>query len=215
MTILHHPSEARLAAYASGSLWAGHAIVVAAHIEQCEACQTKLRAWESIGGALMESLPPATMREDALERTLARLDPPAPAARPILSPLTFESIVLPRAIAELDVGRKRSSTLSIWTADIVREKQTGARAFLLGVKAGKSIPDHKHRGVEMTCVLKGSFSDANGTYAVGDFVEIEGESDHSPAVSGSADCICVISADGPPRFHRLVQWMAQSIRGAR
>ena len=215
MTILHHPSEMRLASYASGSLWLGHAIVVASHIEQCRTCESQVRGWESVGGALLESIAPTAMADDALTRALARLDAPAPPAPFVAHERTFESIVLPRAIADLGVGPKRRSTRSIWTADIVSEQDTGARAFLLGVKAGKSIPDHKHRGIELTCVLEGSFSDTGGTYGVGDFIEIEGERDHSPVVSMAADCICVVSADGPPRFHRLVRWMAQSIRGSR
>lgn len=212
MTILHHPSDTLLAAYANGSLWAGHALVVATHLEFCEACAVQVRGWERLGGAFLDSLPPAAMGDDALARTLAKLDvqeSPAPLAPP---QARFESIVLPRAVAAQGVGRKQLRTRAIWTADVVTDK-TGARAFLLGVKAGGSIPHHRHRGMEVTCVLDGSFSDAHGTYAKGDFTQIEGDSDHAPAVMGAADCICIVSADGAPRF-RLLRWIAQTLAGS-
>ncbi len=77
----HHPSPETLLAYAAGTLPWPHAIVVAAHLRHCPDCRALSAQLNAVGGALMEELPPASLDPDALDRTLARLDEPAPPTR--------------------------------------------------------------------------------------------------------------------------------------
>jgi len=85
--ILHHPSDATLIARAAGTLPPLHARVLDVHIAACPLCRDGLHDLEEVGGAFLAALPPASLRPDALTRTLARLDdqvtaahehPPAP-----------------------------------------------------------------------------------------------------------------------------------------
>jgi len=84
---------------------------------------------------------------------------------------------------------------------------------LYHIKAGGRIPDHGHRGSEMTLILQGGFSDANGSYHVGDFLYREADDTHAPTALQSEDCICVAVLDAPLKFtgwkHR---WMNPFLR---
>ena len=74
MTIVHHPTDASLAAYASGTLDECRGLVVATHVSLCAHCRNAVRAFEGVGGFLLEGAEPASMSAGALERAMARLD---------------------------------------------------------------------------------------------------------------------------------------------
>ena len=80
MTIAHHPDEELLAAYAAGALDLGQRVAIATHLAACESCRGWVRAMEQVGGALISDMAPAALAEGALDRTLARIDEPAPPA---------------------------------------------------------------------------------------------------------------------------------------
>ena len=71
---------------------------------------------------------------------------------------------------------------------------------LYHIKAGGKIPEHTHRGSEMTLVLEGGFSDANGSYHEGDFIFRRPGDVHSPTALQSEDCICLSVLDAPLKF---------------
>ncbi len=66
--------------------------------------------------------------------------------------------------------------------------------------AGKKLPVHTHRGYEMTLVLTGAFTDKLGTYARGDFVELDDSTEHQPIIDDGEPCICLAVTDKPLRF---------------
>ena len=74
---------------------------------------------------------------------------------------------------------------------------------LYHIKAGGSIPQHTHKGTELTLVLDGSFSDEEGVYHEGDFLMRDAEHIHTPTAARTGDCICVGVLDAPIRF---TQW---------
>ena len=73
-SISHHPDEATLMAYAAGALTEGFNLVVAAHLEFCADCCSRVTEAEAIGGELLQELPgspapagcPAARRRRAL-----------------------------------------------------------------------------------------------------------------------------------------------------
>ena len=71
---------------------------------------------------------------------------------------------------------------------------------LYHIKAGGKIPDHDHRGSEMTLVLQGGSSDANGSYHEGDFIYRTEDDAHAPTALQSEDCICLAVLDAPLKF---------------
>jgi len=66
--IAHHPSDELLLGAAAGTLDVGAAIVVGAHLEGCARCRASVHAFESAGGAMLESIEPALMAPEALAR---------------------------------------------------------------------------------------------------------------------------------------------------
>ena len=74
MTIVHHPTDASLAAFASGTLDECRGLVVATHLSLCAHCRNAVRAFEAVGGFLLEGAEPTGMSAGALERAMAQLD---------------------------------------------------------------------------------------------------------------------------------------------
>ena len=58
MSIIHHPSDATLAAFASGTLDEARGVVVAAHLSLCAQCRKGVHAFEEAGGALLDDVVP-------------------------------------------------------------------------------------------------------------------------------------------------------------
>ncbi len=79
---------------------------------------------------------------------------------------------------------------------------------LLNIKAGGNVPRHRHKGDEITVVLKGSFSDQDDHYQVGDFIVRTAGEVHSPVAAQDEDCLCLSTLDDPIQmtnwFYRLL-----------
>ena len=195
--ISHHPSETTLLAYAAGTLPEALAIVAATHISGCPVCRHGLGALEAAGGVLLDSLPPAALSADALDRLLARTDEPAPAPPPLLN------AGLPPPLDRIPLGRW-------WPIGIGarwRPLQAAGAAWggLVLVQPGRALPRHGHEGLELTCVLKGAFSDATGLYGPGDLSEPQQDHDLPPVAEDGEPCLCVIASEGM-RLRGLLGW---------
>lgn len=81
------------------------------------------------------------------------------------------------------------------------------------IKAGGKMPEHEHRGEEITVLLRGRFSDAEGSYSCGDFVVRNAGEVHQPTATQDMDCLCLVSLERPVRprswFYRLLEPFAQ------
>jgi putative transcriptional regulator len=80
---------------------------------------------------------------------------------------------------------------------------------LLKIPAGQPVPEHSHRGMELTLVLDGSFSDEISTFARGDVEMADDSLMHQPKADKGKDCICLAVTEAPLRFKsrflRLIQ----------
>ncbi len=203
MSITHHPSEATLFAHAAGGLPGALEAVVATHLCFCAACRAAVRVADGAGGALLEALAPAPLAEGALDAVLARLDqaPPAPA----LAPAPPAGVPWPRPLARLAHGRWR------WLGPGMRAMRLGPPAArggslaMLRIAPGRAMPVHGHGGLELVCVLAGSFADESGTYRPGDVSEHDEEDRHQPVAGREADCICLSGTDAALRLSGLAR----------
>ena len=186
--IRHHPSETTLAAYAAGTLPEALAIVTATHLGHCSLCQTILATLEATGGALLDELTPVPLSGDALDRLLTRTGEPAPAPPPILNP------ELPAPLNRVALGRWWPVGFGIR----YRPLHTAGAAWggLLMAQPGRALPRHGHKGLELTCILSGSFADGSGEYHVGDLSEPATDHDQPPVVIGAEPCLCIIASEG-------------------
>jgi putative transcriptional regulator len=186
--IRHHPTETTLAAYAAGTLPQALGIVTATHLAHCEACRVTLATLEAAGGALLDDLPPVPLSGDALDRLLARADEPVPAPPPILNP------DLPAPLNRVALGRWWPVGFGIRYRPL---RAAGAAwGGLLRAEPGRVLPRHGHAGLELTCILSGSFADGGGEYHAGDLSEPISDHDQPPFVIGAEPCLCIIASEG-------------------
>ena len=197
-----HPGLDLLTEHAAGILPLAQSACVAAHLNSCERCQRTVGQLQEVGSSLFGELDPAPVGESVLDSVLARLDetPPLSFARPAEYEAGRTPAILQRLMAgdftEL-VWKKITESLRI---SYLKTGDPKYEFALYHIKAGGKIPDHDHRGSEMTLVLQGGFSDANGSYHEGDFIYRTEDDTHAPTALQSEDCICLAVLDAPLKF---------------
>jgi putative transcriptional regulator len=211
MAIKHHLTDDLLMAYAAGSMSEAFSLAVATHVSLCDDCRAALSAYEAMGGAILDGGDDvAPMSDDALARAMARLDMPAPTA----APKTPKHPVLPAPLQHYvgtDLSAIKWRKLGMGVRQAILPTKGKGSARLLHIPAGQAVPDHGHRGMELTLVLKGAFRDEQQQFARGD-VEIATQADeHTPVAMGDEDCICLAVTDAPLRFNALIPRLMQPI----
>ena len=93
----------------------------------------------------------------------------------------------------------------------VLKTRDAATVRLLRIPGGGAVPDHGHRGMELTLVLIGAFSDVSDRFAAGDVEIADEDMVHKPVAEAGVDCICLAATDAPLRFSGLVPRLVQSI----
>ena len=209
MNIRHHPSDATLAAFASGTLDEGRSLVVATHLSLCKTCRRAMRAFEHVGGAHLEGLEPAPVRADALERTLAQIElgeATPSGVQPLRNPIASD---LPAPLSQYVVGPWRWVGRGVHWRPVDVPCEPGSRVFMLKAAPGIRLPHHRHTGTEWTCVFQGAFEHDLGRYGPGDFDEADETMEHKPAVEDGVPCVCLVALQGNIEFQgwfgRLLQ----------
>jgi putative transcriptional regulator len=207
--IKHHLTDALLMAYSAGSLPEAFSLTVATHISMCDECRARLGAFDTVGGSLLEEVA-SPMAEDSLAATMARIRAGAGTERE--RPAPRKSGLLPGPLrdyvgGDLESVRWRPIGMGVKQAILPTAKDATAR--LLYIPAGAAVPDHGHRGTELTLVLRGAFADETARFGPGD-IEVANEAmDHMPVADIGADCICLAATDAPLRFRALMPRLAQ------
>jgi len=211
MTIRHHLSDQLLMAYAAGQLPEAFNLVVATHVSLCDECRARLGSFDAVGGALIDEIDETAMEETALEAALDRIDglPQATRSEP-LKPAG----ILPAPLADYvggDLNAVRWRRIGGGVRQAILPTGPNATARLLYIPAGMAVPDHGHRGMELTLVLQGAFADDNDRFDRGD-IEIAGEElEHTPVALAGQDCICLAATDAPLRFRSMLPRLAQPL----
>lgn len=208
--VRHHLSEELLTAYAAGALPEAFALVVATHLSMCDECRAMAESLDGIGGTLIEGLDGAAMDAGALEAVMARLDD-APAA-----PIRVDRGVLPapvRAYIGGDLDAVKWKPVGMGVKQAVLKTSDSASARLLYIPAGAAMPEHSHRGMELTLVLQGAFEDDSDRFGPGDVEIADDEVDHTPVADVGADCICLAATEGRLRFKSWLPRLAQPFIG--
>ncbi|MBL4927322.1 ChrR family anti-sigma-E factor [Fuscibacter oryzae] len=208
MTVIsHHIAEKLIAAHVAGQLPHVFSVVVAAHISVCDECRARAEAAEVLGGALMDSVGPVSLSSGALGRALAALDDEVPEPAPITRSGIFPAPVMQAMGGKPPAWRMLGGGVR---QQILAADGEGSLR-LLYIPPGMAVPEHGHRGLELTMVLQGSFSDSEGRFAAGDVEVAGGELDHQPIAGPEGPCICLAATDAPLRFHALLPRLLQPL----
>jgi putative transcriptional regulator len=211
MTIRHHLSDQLLTAYAAGTLPEAFNLVVATHVSLCDECRARAASFDTVGGALLEEAEEIAMGEDALARALARIEDLPQATR--VEPLRAAG-VLPAPLADYvggDLSAVRWRRVGGGVKQAILPTGKDASVRLLFIPAGTAVPDHGHRGMELTLVLQGAFADENDRFNRGDVEIADEEMEHTPVALAGEDCICLAATDAPLRFRGLLPRLAQPL----
>ena len=197
-------------AYAAGHLPEAFSLVVASHLSLCDDCRAQAGSFDAVGGALLEQAGETAMDAAALDLALARIGRVPQEPRPAPQPPHRGPLPAPLAShVGGDLAALRWQRLGAGVRQAILPTGKEATARLIHIPAGIAIPDHGHRGLELTLVLQGAFADQGMTFGPGD-VEISDESDeHRPTVLVDQPCLCLAATDAPLRFVGLLPRLLQ------
>ena len=207
-SIQHHLTDSLLMAYSAGTLPEAFSLTVATHVSLCDECRARLGAFDSVGGALLEHSEVPQMGAGSMAAALAAAKsvsaaPPKPRRAGGILPAPLQDYVG----GDLEAVKWRPVGMGVRQA--ILTTQGGATARLLHIRAGAAVPDHGHRGTELTLVLQGAFMDEADRFARGD-IEIASEDlNHTPIADIGEDCICLAATDAPLKFQSWVARAAQ------
>lgn len=212
-TINHHLTDALLMSYASGNLEEGFSLVVATHISLCDECRARLESFEAVGGVMVDACDAALVGEDSLEATFALIDAAPELDVPRAAPA---GSIFPAPLQDYvggDLADVNWRSVGGGVQQAVLRTNGGSKVRLLSIPGGAAMPDHGHRGLELTLVLKGAFEDEDGVFSRGD-IEIANEDlHHTPVATEGEACICLAATDAPLRFKGLIPRIAQPFVG--
>lgn len=201
--ITHTPDNDLLLDYATGALPEPMALAVATHAALCLASAHAIERLEAVGGAMLDSLEPAALRQSALAAVLDRLDEDA-SPEAAAEPDETTRAMLPRPMWRyvpngLDALKWRRKGPMAKAAAL----QTGSPDYavrLLRIRAGRPVPRHTHRGREITLTLAGGYSDGRDHFERGDFQLADPSIEHQPVADPGEDCLCLVVLEAPIRL---------------
>ena len=210
--VKHHLTDSLLMAYSAGNLPEAFNLIVAAHVTMCDECRARLASFDSVGGALLDEGDAVSIDDNSFAETMRLINSGAVASQIKQPQQPNVKAVLPAPVrdyvgGDLDKVKWRPIGMGVKQAILPTSKDASIR--LLYIPAGTAVPDHGHRGMELTLVLQGAFVDETDRFGPGD-IEIAGEElNHTPIADIGEDCICLAATDAPLRFNKLIPRIAQ------
>jgi anti-sigma factor ChrR (cupin superfamily) len=164
---------------------------------------------------LLDTLAPARMPPNMLNRTLAAIDAddaPVSPALPSLTAFLGQHMAhkswrrLPngfrmRRVRTGDAGRE-------WAGRAVSGRQGPGRAWLFDAPPGLKLLPHRHVGDEWEVILSGVFHDGDRTYRVGDFGHREDGETHQPSIGMEERCVSLIMVRDAPDYTTTIGKLA-------
>jgi len=216
-TIKHHLTDDLLMAYSAGSLPEAFNLVVATHISMCDECRARLASFDAVGGALVSSEEAVALAEDSLTAVMEKIRATAGKSedKPVQAPRVGSGI-FPTPLQEYvagDLEDVRWRKVGGGVSQAILKTSSDATVRLLKIPAGTAVPDHGHRGTELTLVLQGAFVDEHDRFGAGDIEVANEDLNHTPVAEDGMDCICLSATDAPLQFKGLLPRIAQRFAG--
>ncbi len=208
--VRHHLNDALLMAYSAGELPEAFSLAVATHVSLCDECRARLASFDAVGGAVLEECGETDLAQDSFAATMARIKAGGTqprAARPPAPGGVFPAPLHDYVGGDVEAVRWRSIGGGVRQAILPTDRAASAR--LLYIPGGVAVPDHGHRGTELTLVLQGAFRDEVDRFARGDIEIATEDLEHTPIAEDGEPCICLAVTDAPLRFNSFVPRILQ------
>ncbi|MBN7822029.1 ChrR family anti-sigma-E factor [Bowmanella yangjiangensis] len=203
MKIKLHPTDQQLVLFAQGLIAPAQSLIISAHVDMCAACQKRVAGLEA---ALTEqllneqsALPDMQMQNMLTEILASPVAVALPAETQYLE-LDGRQFALPRSL------QRYAGKISGWSHMVGKLWQArvdlgiDGRADFIYMEKGGTVPEHTHRGSELTLVLDGEFSDGVGHYDTGDFIRCDSHHTHTPKTEAEEGCLVFSVLDKPLHF---------------
>lgn len=215
--ITHHPDENLLTEYSSGSLANPLGVVVCAHLQICPHCRKRVEQLNKLGAAILNQSVAEAVQPESFDQLMARIRntnaenclAEKPATSQALHPVYAKDPLLknvPKVIAKLlprDGKLQWERVSSALTTARLKTGQSQYEVAFQRISSGGKVVEHDHRGLELTMVLCGSFSDEDGVYNQGDFLVRNPGEIHRPTATQNQDCLCISVVEAPVRVTGL------------
>ena len=219
--IKHHPKFELIQAFVHGDLPASLSAGIAIHASMCDSCQSKItQLTEQIAEASFEhdikhGIEDGTEQHMAMQNRVENqltieevcnfdvddmianitqsddVDLIKPALGHTVE-FKNKTYLLPRALNSIKFGKTAQIGKLARTRLILEEDEI--HTSLLHIEPGGGVPEHTHKGFELTLLLDGSFSDESGEYVKGDFIMLDSSAQHHPVSAQGCLCYTVVNA---------------------
>jgi len=208
--VKHHLTDSLLMAYSAGTLPEAFNLIVAAHVSMCDECRARLASFDSVGGALLQDTAAEPLSDTSFAETMRLI---SSGAMPLQTmPQPARTSVLPAPVRDYvggDLDKVKWQPIGMGVKQSILPTSKDASIRLLYIPAGTAVPDHGHRGMELTLVLQGAFVDETDRFGPGDIEIADEDLTHTPIADIGEDCICLAATDAPLRFNKLIPRIAQ------
>ncbi|MFT5758353.1 MAG: putative transcriptional regulator [Alteromonadaceae bacterium] len=217
--IKHHPKFELMQLFVNGDLPASLSAGIAIHADMCPKCQQQIaQLTEQVAEASFESvsredtssdnvnidnkdMSALDMAECDIESMLEQITKSDDIAntKPIIAKniiFNNETYQLPTILNNMSLGKK--GHIGKLTRARLQLNENEIHTSLLHIAPGGGVPQHTHKGFELTLLLDGSFHDEHGEYVKGDFIMLDGSVQHHPI--SAQGCLCYTVANDALHF---------------
>lgn len=220
-TVKFHPSEHLLSEFVQGRLEPNIALMVSAHCDMCAQCQEKCHALTLLAAgdileapklAAFQSFDDFPMEEQDIFTQMMQNITELPALQThqnfnrTVEPgegmldLDGKKFLLPRSLQRYAFKTQGWKKLvgKLWQAQV--DLGGDARAEFIYMEQGGTVPEHTHRGNELTLVINGEFEDGVNCYGDGDLILLDSSNTHAPQSNDEEGCLVFSIVDQPLHF---------------
>lgn len=216
--IKHHPKFELIQSFVNGDLPASLSAAIAIHADMCPQCQQQI-------AELTDQVAEVSFEEAYLDRfivddhqpieSIGEQNDDALDINDIIAQITLSDDIdkveplvektmlfnnkvytLPAALNNMSLGK--ISHIGKLSRARIQLNENEIHTSLLQIEPGGGVPQHTHKGFELTLLLDGSFSDERGEYVKGDFIMLDGTHTHNPI--SEQGCLCYTVANDALRF---------------
>ncbi len=189
--------EALLMDYAAGTLCLPLSSIVAAHLTLSPASREKVKAFETVGGAMLENnCDPVALSKNCLDQVMSRIMPRCAGqnSQSACTETKIGGITVPsslKALIDCPIKKRSWKKLQDGFEIYTLRHDRHMRYMLMKLAPDVKMPPHNRKDLEITLVLEGAFEDETGRYERGDMIIMDGESQHAPRADASTGCVCL------------------------
>ncbi len=205
--ISFHPSATDLQTFSAGNSEPAMALMISAHVDMCRQCQKACQAFQEQMSEQMfeqskvaDTLPPDYQQMMEQITTLPIKRSPIVSPHPTSVELDGKTFEVPRTLRRYVSKTGNWSRLvgKLWQAP-VDLGDMGKANFIYMEKGGK-VPEHTHKGSEITLVIDGQYGDGMHEYDCGDLTILNHTHKHLPHSEADDGCLVFSIVDKPLYF---------------